>query len=65
MVHGRHDRARPAGQGRELAWSLPNAEFRLVEAGHTPVYEVPDAVADAVRSLLTRLGLSRLSIERV
>jgi pimeloyl-ACP methyl ester carboxylesterase len=65
VVHGRHDRARPAGQGQELARSLPNAEFRLVEAGHTPVYEVPGAVADAVRSLLTRLGLSGLSIERV
>ena len=55
VVHGRHDRARTVQQGLELARSLPDAEFRLVEAGHTPVYEAPDAVADAVRSLLARI----------
>jgi 3-oxoadipate enol-lactonase len=55
VVHGRHDRARPPQQGLELARSLPNAEFRLVEAGHTPVYETPSAVADAVRVLLARI----------
>jgi 3-oxoadipate enol-lactonase len=54
VVHGRHDRARPPRQGRELAQALPNAEFRLVDAGHTPVYETPDAVADAVRDVLRR-----------
>jgi pimeloyl-ACP methyl ester carboxylesterase len=56
VVHGQHDRARPPGQGRELAASLPDAEFRLVEeAGHTPVYETPDAVAAAVRDVLERV----------
>jgi 3-oxoadipate enol-lactonase len=40
---------------RDLAQSLPDAEFRLVEAGHTPVYEIPDAVA-AVRDVLSRAG---------
>jgi pimeloyl-ACP methyl ester carboxylesterase len=55
VVHGQHDRARPPEQGRELAASLPDAEFRLVEeAGHTPVYETPDAVAAAVRDVLER-----------
>ena len=54
VVHGRHDRARPPRQGRELADALPNAEFRLVDAGHTPVYETPDAVAAAVRDLSER-----------
>jgi pimeloyl-ACP methyl ester carboxylesterase len=54
VVHGRHDRARPPEQGRDLAAALPNAEFRLAEAGHTPVYETPDFVAAAVRDLLTR-----------
>jgi 3-oxoadipate enol-lactonase len=55
-VHGRHDRARPPEQGRELAASLPDAEFRLVEAaGHTPVYETPEVVAAAVRDLLARI----------
>jgi pimeloyl-ACP methyl ester carboxylesterase len=54
VVHGRHDRARPPQQGRELAAQLPDAEFRLVDAGHTPVYETPAAVAAAVRDLLAR-----------
>jgi 3-oxoadipate enol-lactonase len=56
VMHGRHDRARPPGQGQELARSLPNANFLLVEAGHTPVYETPDAVAAAVRDVLKRAG---------
>jgi 3-oxoadipate enol-lactonase len=54
VVHGRHDRARPPEQGRELAAGLPEAEFRLAEAGHTPVYETPGLVAAAVRDLLGR-----------
>jgi 3-oxoadipate enol-lactonase len=57
VVHGRHDRARPPEQGRELAAQLPDAEFRLVDAGHTPVYETPEAVAAAVRDLLARIQL--------
>jgi 3-oxoadipate enol-lactonase len=55
VVHGRHDRARPPQQGLELARSLPNAEFHLVEAGHTPVYETPGAVVGAARVLLARI----------
>jgi pimeloyl-ACP methyl ester carboxylesterase len=55
VVHGRHDRARPPRQGRELAESLPDAEFRLVDAGHTPVYETPGVVAAAVRDVLARI----------
>jgi 3-oxoadipate enol-lactonase len=54
VVHGRYDGARPPEQGRELASSLPNAEFRLVETGHSPVYEAPAAVAAAVRDVLAR-----------
>ena len=54
VVHGRHDRARAPEQGRELAAGLPDAEFRLAEAGHTPVYETPGLVAAAVRDLLGR-----------
>ncbi len=56
VVHGLHDRARPPEQGRELAQSLPNAELVLVDAGHTPVYETPDAVAACVRDVLKRAG---------
>ena len=57
VVHGRHDRARSPLQGRELAEAMPNAEFLLVDAGHTPVYETPDAVAIAIRGLLKRAGV--------
>jgi pimeloyl-ACP methyl ester carboxylesterase len=54
VVHGRHDRARPPEQGRDLARSLPDADFLLVDAGHTPVYETPHAVAACVRDVLIR-----------
>jgi pimeloyl-ACP methyl ester carboxylesterase len=54
VIHGRYDRARPPEQGHELAAALPNAEFRLVETGHTPLYEAPAAVAVAVRDVLAR-----------
>jgi 3-oxoadipate enol-lactonase len=54
VVHGRHDRARPPEQGRELARALPDAEFRLADSGHTPVWEAPDVVAAAVRDVLAR-----------
>ncbi len=52
VVHGRYDRARAPEQGQELARALPRAQFRLLDAGHTPVYETPDAVAAAVRDVL-------------
>ncbi|MFY9934662.1 MAG: alpha/beta fold hydrolase [Streptosporangiaceae bacterium] len=54
VVHGVHDRARPPEQGRELARSLPHAEFRLAGTGHTPVWEAPEMVAAAVRDVATR-----------
>jgi pimeloyl-ACP methyl ester carboxylesterase len=56
VVHGRYDQARPPDQGRELACALPEAEFRLAEAGHTPVYETPGFVAAAVRDLVARVA---------
>jgi pimeloyl-ACP methyl ester carboxylesterase len=55
VVHGRYDRARPPEQGQELARALPRAEFRLLDSGHTPVYETPGAVADAVRQVLRQV----------
>ena len=54
VLHGRHDRARHPDQGRELARALPNAEFRLVDTGHTPIYENPRATADAICDVLRR-----------
>jgi pimeloyl-ACP methyl ester carboxylesterase len=54
VVHGRHDRARPPEQGRELAHALPGAEFWLADTGHTPVWEAPGLMAAAVRRVLAR-----------
>ncbi|WP_218027236.1 alpha/beta fold hydrolase [Nocardia vaccinii] len=55
VLHGRHDRARDPGHGRDLAAALPNAQFRLLDTGHTPIHEDPAAVADAVRALLAMI----------
>jgi pimeloyl-ACP methyl ester carboxylesterase len=54
VIHGRYDRARAPEQGRELAGALPHAEFRLLDTGHTPLYEDPGAVAAAIRDVLAR-----------
>jgi pimeloyl-ACP methyl ester carboxylesterase len=47
-------RIRDAWGAEFRAAVLPNAEFRLLDTGHTPVYEDPASVADAVRTLLER-----------
>jgi pimeloyl-ACP methyl ester carboxylesterase len=53
---GRGPSRPPPEPGRELARSLPAADFVLVDAGHTPVFETPDAVAACVRDVLRRAG---------
>jgi pimeloyl-ACP methyl ester carboxylesterase len=53
IVHGWLDRARTVEQANELAADIPGARLRLVETGHTPVYEAPELVAGEVRALLT------------
>lgn len=45
IVHGVLDRARTVEGARELAAAIPGARLRLVDTGHTPVYEAPDVVA--------------------
>ena len=52
VLHGELDQARPVADARALAAAIPGARLRLVNAGHTPVYEAPHAAADAVRELL-------------
>ncbi|TCK21494.1 alpha/beta fold hydrolase [Pseudonocardia endophytica] len=54
VVHGTQDATRTVGQARELADALPDAELRIVEAGHTPVHETPDVVAAAVLDVVGR-----------
>lgn len=53
IVHGWLDHARTVEQANELAAGIPGARLRLVETGHTPVYEAPDLVAGEVRALLS------------
>jgi pimeloyl-ACP methyl ester carboxylesterase len=52
IVHGWLDHARTVEQANELAADIPGARLRLVETGHTPVYEAPDLVAGEVRAML-------------
>jgi pimeloyl-ACP methyl ester carboxylesterase len=52
VLHGTRDRARSVAAARELAVAIPGAQLRLVPAGHTPVYETPEAAASAVADLL-------------
>ncbi|MEV5703523.1 alpha/beta hydrolase [Actinoallomurus sp. NPDC052274] len=54
VLHGLHDPTRTPDQARELAEAIPGARLRLLETGHTPVYEDPDAVAAELLALLAR-----------
>jgi pimeloyl-ACP methyl ester carboxylesterase len=51
VVHGVLDRARTVEQARELAAAIPGARLRLVDTGHTPVYEAPDLVAEEILAI--------------
>jgi pimeloyl-ACP methyl ester carboxylesterase len=51
VVHGRFDRVRTLDQARAMADALPNGRLCVVDAGHSPMYEVPDAVAAALDDL--------------
>ncbi|MCD2187761.1 alpha/beta fold hydrolase [Actinomycetospora soli] len=54
VVHGVHDRARSTAEAEELAALLPDADLSWADCGHTPVFEAPEVVAAAVRSVLDR-----------
>ncbi|MCO5999450.1 alpha/beta fold hydrolase [Actinoallomurus rhizosphaericola] len=54
VLHGLHDPARTPDQSRELAEAIPGARLRLLDTGHTPVYEDPKAVAAELLALLAR-----------
>lgn len=54
IVHGVLDRARTVEQAHQLASAIPGARLRLVETGHTPVYEAPALVAEEVRAIRSR-----------
>ena len=66
VVFGQHDRLIPNPQlhgalstravAEEGVRTLPNAELVMVEAGHLPHFETPQAVSGAMAPFLTRLG---------
>ncbi len=58
VVHGVLDPTRTPDQARALAAAIPGALLRLVNAGHSPVYEVPDLLAAEVIALRDRVGAS-------
>jgi pimeloyl-ACP methyl ester carboxylesterase len=54
VVHGLRDPTRTPDQARELAEAIPGARLRLLDTGHTPIYEAPDEVATELLALLAR-----------
>jgi 3-oxoadipate enol-lactonase len=54
VLHGLHDPTRTPDQARELAAAIPGARLRLLDTGHTPVYEDPGGVATELLALLAR-----------
>ncbi|MBO3678644.1 alpha/beta fold hydrolase [Streptomyces sp. NEAU-YJ-81] len=54
VVHGRHDPVRTTADAAAMAQTFPNATLQTVDAGHSPMYECPDAVRAIVVELLTR-----------
>lgn len=57
VVVGELDQLTPVDQATELAGAIPGAELTIVEdAGHHTPIERPDAVTDAIASLLDRIA---------
>ncbi|WP_406690499.1 alpha/beta hydrolase [Saccharopolyspora sp. ID03-671] len=56
IVHGRFDPVRTVDVAEGMAAAIPDASLRIVDAGHSPTYETPDAVAEALVALERRSG---------
>jgi pimeloyl-ACP methyl ester carboxylesterase len=52
VVWGRHDRFLPAGHGQRLAREIRGAGFELLDSGHCPQEECPDALGAALAQFL-------------
>lgn len=53
IVWGRGDRVSPVDQGRRLARELRGARFDVLDCGHSPAEECPEAFADLATRFLT------------
>lgn len=56
VVWGRADRSVPVAHGRRLARELGRARFEVLECGHSPAEECPDAFVDVATAFLTDAG---------
>jgi 3-oxoadipate enol-lactonase len=45
VIHGQEDRSRSSDQAREFAAAFPDAALHLLPCGHSPMFELPEAVA--------------------
>lgn len=52
VVHGVLDPTRTVAQAEAFAAGIPGARLRLVDCGHSPVFERPADVAEVVRALI-------------
>ncbi|WP_425826094.1 alpha/beta fold hydrolase [Streptomyces fractus] len=55
VVHGRHDTVRTVAEAEKTAAAVPGAELRVAEAGHSPMYETPEVVVEAIGALARRI----------
>jgi pimeloyl-ACP methyl ester carboxylesterase len=54
IVHGRYDAVRAVEQAKALTRAFADAALHVVDAGHSPMYEAPVAMAAIVRDLARR-----------
>ncbi|PPC73969.1 hypothetical protein C4K68_28010 [Pokkaliibacter plantistimulans] len=52
IVHGRFDRARQLAHAEELANGIAGAELQLLECGHSPMLELPQAYHQLISQFL-------------
>jgi len=52
VVHGTRDPTRTASQARAFADAIPDARLELLDCGHSPMFELPDEVAQILRECL-------------
>jgi 2-hydroxy-6-oxonona-2,4-dienedioate hydrolase len=56
MIWGAHDQVTPGARWRDAVADLPNYQFNEInDAGHSPMFETPDAFNGALRSFLTQV----------
>lgn len=52
IIQGRHDRARTPEHGAQMRDRIPGARLEIVDAGHTPQLEAPDAFREVALPFL-------------